>query len=66
MNKDFDVKNGSAVYDRINTVQMSDSDRQTAINAMRDADALVDGFLWISHKFEQLGTLLFLRLGIKH
>jgi len=66
MNSNTEVKFGSVVYDKINAVRMSASERQVAINAMRDADAIVDAILWIVRKIEQLGALLFLKPGIKH
>jgi hypothetical protein len=66
MNSNIESKFGSVIYDRINAVQMSDSERRTAINAMRDADALVDGILWFTHKVEQLGAFLFMKPSIKH
>lgn len=66
MNKQLKVKFGSVIYDKINTVRMSDSERQTAIKAMHDADVIVDVILWVMHKIEQLGAMLFLKPGIKH
>lgn len=66
MNKQLEVKFGSVIYDKINTVRMSESERQTAIKAMHDADLIVEAILWITHKVEQLGAMLFLKPGIKH
>ncbi len=66
MNKNIEIKFGSVIYDKINAVRMSPSERLVAINAMRDADAIVDAILWLTHKVEQLGALLFLKPGIKH
>lgn len=66
MNGKPQVKFGSVIYDRINAVQMSAIERQTAINAMRDADALVDAIVWVTRKIEQLGAFLFLKPGVKH
>ncbi len=66
MKNTIENKFGSVIYDRINAVQMSAADRQIAINAMRDADALVDKFLWITKKIEQLGAHLFMKPSIKH
>lgn len=66
MNNNIEVKIGSVIYDKINAVRMSETERQVAINAMRDADTIVDAILWITHKVEQLGALLFLKPGIKH
>ncbi len=54
----------SNVYERIDTVRMSDAERQVAINAMRDADLLIDAFVWISKKIELLAERLY-RLALK-
>lgn len=66
MKTDFEIKFGSVIFDKINTVRMSEHERQVAINAMHEADALVDGFIWVAGKIEQLGALLFLKPSIKH
>jgi len=68
MNSNFESKFGSVIYDKINSVQMSATERQAAINSMQDADAIVDAILWISRKVEQLGALLFLKpsASLKH
>ena len=61
MNSNFESKFGSVIYDKINSVHMSATERQAAINAMQDADAIVDAILWVIHKVEQLGAFLFLK-----
>ncbi len=66
MNSKIESKNGSVIEERINSVRMSASERQVAINAMRDADAIVDGILWFTHKVEQLGSFLLMKPSIKH
>lgn len=66
MNSKSEVKFGSVIFDKINTVRMTESERQAAIHAMRDADAIVDAILWVSHKVEQLGAFLFMKPSIKH
>lgn len=66
MKNNIEIKIGSVIYDKINAVRMSETERQVAINAMRDADTIVDAILWVTHKVEQLGALLFLKPGIKH
>jgi hypothetical protein len=45
---------------------MSESERQVAINAMRDADLLVGAFVWVAKKIEQLGDRLFLKPILKY
>ena len=66
MNTELEIKIGSTVYDRINTARMSDAERQVAINAMHDAELLVDAFVWASKKIEQLGAFLFLKPSVRH
>jgi len=66
MKSNFESKFGSVVYDRINTVHMSETERQMAINAMLDADAFVNALFWIGHKFGQLGDFLFAKPSLKH
>ncbi len=66
MNKEIEIKFGSVIYDKINTVRMSDHERLVAINAMHDADAIVEAITWFSNKIEQLGAFLFLKPSVKH
>jgi hypothetical protein len=66
MRKDMEIKLGSTVVGRINSVRMSEVERQTALNAMRDADLLVDAFVWVVKKIEQIGERLFLKPSLKH
>ncbi len=66
MNSNLEKKFGSVIYDKINTVRMSASERQAAINAMRDADTIVDAILWVTRKIEQVGAFLFMKPSIKH
>ena len=66
MNTELEIKIGSTIYDRINTVRMSDAERQVAINAMQDAELLVNAFVWVGRKIEQLGAFLFLKPSVKH
>jgi hypothetical protein len=45
---------------------MSETERQTAYNAMRDAELLVDAFVWVAKKIEQIGERLFLKPALRH
>ncbi|MDP1672704.1 MAG: hypothetical protein Q8L65_06240 [Burkholderiales bacterium] len=47
-------------------MRMSASERQAAINAMRDADAIVDAILWVTRKIEHFGAFLFMKPSVKH
>jgi hypothetical protein len=66
MKRDMEVKLGSTVVGRINAARMSEAERQVALNAMRDADLLVDAFVWVSKKIEHFAGRLFLSPAIKH
>ncbi len=59
------MKVGSTIYDLINASRMSPAERQVAINAMEDAEMLVNAFEWVARKFEQLGALLFMKPGVR-
>jgi hypothetical protein len=61
----MEVKLGSTVVARINSARLSQAERQAAFNAMRDADLLVDGFVWIVKKIEQIGERLFRKPSLK-
>lgn len=62
----MEIKLGSTIVGRINSVRMSEVERQIALNAMRDADLLVDAFVWVAKKIEQIGERLFLKPTLKH
>jgi hypothetical protein len=66
MNSNIQGKFDSAIYDKLNSLPMSAIERQAAINAMHDADVIVDAVLWIARKIEQLGAFLFLKPSLKH
>ena len=66
MNRHIDIKLDSIIVDRISAVRMSESERQAAISAMHDADLLVDGFVWVAKKIEQIGERWFLRPSLRH
>ncbi len=53
------------VYERISGLRMSEREREIAINAMRKAELIVDGILWVQKKLESLGALL-LKPSLKH
>lgn len=66
MKSELEVKFGSVIYDKINTVRMSELERQVAINAMHDADMIVEGVLWMTRKVKQLFSMLLLKPGVTH
>lgn len=61
------VKNSAAtdIYQKINSSRLSGRERQVAVNALKTADMMVDGFLWVSQKIEHAGTW-FLHPSLKH
>jgi hypothetical protein len=61
MRKDIERKLGSTVYERIQSVRMSEADRERTLRALYDADLAVDAFFWVAKKIEQLGERLFLK-----
>ncbi|HKA41930.1 MAG TPA: hypothetical protein VKF40_08065 [Burkholderiales bacterium] len=50
---------------RLAEIQLSDPERQRAMYALRDADAIVDALLWVKEKIALLGAVL-PKLGFKH
>jgi len=59
MKRNVEAKIGSLIMGRINAVNMSEIERQMAINAMRDAEVLVDIIVWVATKIERAGAYLF-------
>ena len=50
---------------RIQEVQMSAADRQYSIDALRQAERMVDAFLWVKEKLADAGHV-FLKPSLKH
>jgi hypothetical protein len=53
------------IYQRIAEIQLSDTDRQRATYALRDAEAIVDAVIWVKDRIASVGASL-PRLGFKH
>ena len=66
MSNMIENKIGSTIYARINAIRMSEAERQRALGALHDANMLVDGFVWVAKKIEQLRERLFLKPSLKH
>jgi len=66
MRNELEVKADSTIIGRVNAARMSESERQVAISAMRNAELLVDAFVWVVKKMEQLGDRLFLKPALRH
>jgi hypothetical protein len=56
---------GSDVHVLIRRAQMSDRERQVAIDAVRVAEAFAEAVLWVKEKVAAIGTC-FLKLSVKH
>jgi len=55
------------LYARINQASMTASEREVAINALRNAEALVDGYLWVVNGVKRLIARIFEKpAGLKH
>ena len=66
MKRDTKVNAGSSIYERIEQARMTDSERQVALNALRQADLFVDAFIWIAKKIGRRPVRLFLKPSLKH
>jgi hypothetical protein len=55
----------SEIYKVLEDARLSESDRLTAINAMQDAEAIVNAFLWVQEKIAAVGHY-FLKPSLKH
>lgn len=59
-------KYSSSIIGRINASRMTEADRLVALSALERAEMLVDGFVWVANKIEQLRERLFLKPQLKH
>jgi hypothetical protein len=55
----------SGIYARLQEVRMSPSDRQRAVDSLRQAELLVDAILWVKGKVAACGTY-FLKPALRH
>ena len=65
MSKVKQTNMGSDVYRRIQEAQMSDVARQSALRALRHAEAMVDFAVWLKDKVASAGAY-FLKPSLKH
>ena len=65
MRKVNQIKAGSDIYALVQRAQMSELDRQVAMDAMRIAEAFTDAVLWVKEKVTAIGTC-FLKPSVKH
>jgi hypothetical protein len=66
MNSEFCNKNALTIEQRLDSVQMTDSERRTAVAALHNAEVLVNAFAWFKRKIEQVGERTFLKPSLKH
>lgn len=59
--RDYD----SGIYARLRGVRMSAADREHAIDALRQANQLVEAIVWIKERFSALGQA-FLKPSLKN
>jgi hypothetical protein len=56
---------GSDIYRRVREAQMTDVERQSALRALRHAEAMVDFVVWLKDKVASAGAY-FLKPSLKH
>jgi len=54
-----------SIYKRLAEMPLSEYDRQLAVYAMRDAEAIADAVIWVKEKIAALGAVL-PKLGFRH
>ena len=65
MRKDKQSSYRSDIYKVLENTRLTESDRLIAINAMQDAESIVNAFLWLQEKIEAVGRY-FLKPSLKH
>ena len=67
MNRFNEKAANTDLYARINEAPMNAREREVAINALRTADAIVDGILWVMNGGKRLIATIFAKpAGLKH
>ncbi len=54
------------LYARIKRAPMTASEREVALNALRNADAISDGIMWVLNAIENAAKYLSNRAPLKH
>jgi hypothetical protein len=54
MSERMGIELGATLVDRINSLRMTEVERQVALDAMRNARLLVDAWLWLAGKIGQV------------
>ena len=58
MSKTTCTKLDCTIYRRLGEIQMSASDRQSASQAMREAEMIADAVIWVKNRIVSLCTIL--------
>ncbi len=67
MNRLSERSENTDLYARINQASMSASEREVALNALRNAEGLVNGSLWVVNGAKRLIARVFEKpAGLKH
>ena len=67
MNRCNEKAANTNLYARIKLARMNERDREVAFNALRTADAIVDGILWVMNGVKRLIATIFGKpAGLKH
>ncbi len=65
MSNQFSNKSVLTIEERLEHVNMTESERRTAAAALHNAEVLVDVFAWFKRKIEQAGERSFLKPILK-
>ena len=67
MKRDNEVSANTDLYVRINAAPMSAREREVALWALGNADAIADGILWVSNGIKRLSARIFAKpASLKH
>lgn len=66
MSRNDELLIGSTIYGKIMAARLSEHDRRVALHAMRNAETIVDGLMWLKRATEHLGSRLFFKPSLKH
>lgn len=54
------------IYELVRKARMTEHDRRIAVEALQNAEALVELTVWVTNKVEHLAHRLFLKPSLKH
>lgn len=66
MNENLRNKNGSLMYEQIETANLAETDRRNLRELAGTAEVLVDGVIWIVGRMKELLGILSLKPSPKH